>query len=290
MIQSNHSTASRAVFTSAWIEFCRTGEGRYEYVRRFGDYLFQQTQSRDPQRAFLAPPPPCVAQGVAAASAHCASRMACVRRPLSAAQLSRLRPSSDFEPRKLQAMSQRGEIPGAAKIGRQWTYDLAKLRRFVEQQEKETECLGSAKHQPGVTGEGIPSGAALRSVGGSSGGRLKQMIRQSQKRASKQAKTRVVADASMVMPAARSRKCLRPGTRSSCDRSGEDRETLSRFAEAVQPVAGRPRLPEIDGRLVAEIIRERQRAGATNATIRRDLARVEITNFAAQGWGEAIRC
>src|SRR5262245_8699406 len=37
--------------------------------------------------------------------------------------------------RKLQAMSQRGEIPGAAKIGRQWTYDPARLRRFIAQQE-----------------------------------------------------------------------------------------------------------------------------------------------------------
>ena len=46
------------------------------------------------------------------------------------------------------------------------------------------------------------------------------------------------------------------------------------------------RLPEIDGRLVAEIIRERQRAGATNATIRRDLGALSsVMNFAIlQGW------
>jgi hypothetical protein len=48
------------------------------------------------------------------------------------------------KPRKLQAMSQRNEIPGAAKIGRQWTYDQAKLRQFIERQEQVTACHGSA--------------------------------------------------------------------------------------------------------------------------------------------------
>jgi hypothetical protein len=37
--------------------------------------------------------------------------------------------------RELRAMSQAGKIPGAAKIGRQWTCNLAKLRHYVEQQE-----------------------------------------------------------------------------------------------------------------------------------------------------------
>jgi len=47
-------------------------------------------------------------------------------------------------------------------------------------------------------------------------------------------------------------------------------------------------LNDIDGRLVAEIIRERQRAGVTNATIKRDLGALSsIMNFAIlQGWIE----
>jgi integrase/recombinase XerD len=47
-------------------------------------------------------------------------------------------------------------------------------------------------------------------------------------------------------------------------------------------------LTDIDGRLVAEIIRERQRAGVTNATIKRDLGALSsILNFAIlQGWIE----
>jgi hypothetical protein len=35
-------------------------------------------------------------------------------------------------------MAQRGQLPGAAKIGKVWTFDPAKLRRFIE--EKEAEC------------------------------------------------------------------------------------------------------------------------------------------------------
>jgi hypothetical protein len=92
-----------------------------------------------------------------------------------------------LKPRKLQAMSQRGKIPGAAKLGRQWTYDLAKLRGFVEQQEQAITCENE-KPRPGATGGAIPCGAALGSGGGSSGGRLKQMIQQSQKRVAKLAK------------------------------------------------------------------------------------------------------
>jgi len=47
-------------------------------------------------------------------------------------------------------------------------------------------------------------------------------------------------------------------------------------------------LADIDGRLVAEIIRERQRAGVTNATIKRDLGALSsIMNFAIlQSWIE----
>ena len=48
-------------------------------------------------------------------------------------------------------------------------------------------------------------------------------------------------------------------------------------------------LSDIDGRLVAEIIRERQRAGVTNATIKRDLGALSsVMNFCIlQGWIEA---
>ena len=85
-----------------------------------------------------------------------------------------------------QSMAANGKLPGAAKINRRWTFDPAKLRQFVRN--KEREAWQSGKHHPDVTGEGIPSGAGLRSAGGSSVGRLTQLIRASQKRASKLAR------------------------------------------------------------------------------------------------------
>lgn len=37
--------------------------------------------------------------------------------------------------RQVQSLAARGEIPGAAKIGSLWTFDLAKLRRFITHRE-----------------------------------------------------------------------------------------------------------------------------------------------------------
>ena len=85
--------------------------------------------------------------------------------------------------RKVADMAQRGEIPGAAKLRRQWTFDLAKLRCFVTQQEQA--CHASERPRPDVTGAVIRSGAALRFAANGSGGRLKQAIQRLRKRASK---------------------------------------------------------------------------------------------------------
>jgi hypothetical protein len=48
---------SRAVFTSAWTEFCRTDAGQDEYLRRFGDYLFNSPPTEIPSELLLLPPP-----------------------------------------------------------------------------------------------------------------------------------------------------------------------------------------------------------------------------------------
>ncbi|API59560.1 hypothetical protein BSL82_09735 [Tardibacter chloracetimidivorans] len=40
--------------------------------------------------------------------------------------------------RALQAMALRGEIPGCAKIGREWTFDRIKVRRWIIAAEAET--------------------------------------------------------------------------------------------------------------------------------------------------------
>ena len=96
MTQPDRSTVSSAVFTSAWIEFCRTSEGRQEYWRRFGDYLFTNPQREIPRELLSLPP-------YILRLRSCRQRTlrrwrGCARRPLSAAQLSRLRQSSDLNP------------------------------------------------------------------------------------------------------------------------------------------------------------------------------------------------
>jgi hypothetical protein len=40
----------------AWTEVCRTSEGRYEYWRRFGDYLFTNPAREIPPELFSPPP------------------------------------------------------------------------------------------------------------------------------------------------------------------------------------------------------------------------------------------
>jgi hypothetical protein len=41
--------------------------------------------------------------------------------------------------RKVQTMAACGELPGAARIGKQWTFNEAKIREFIVDKERETE-------------------------------------------------------------------------------------------------------------------------------------------------------
>jgi hypothetical protein len=41
--------------------------------------------------------------------------------------------------RKVQTMAARSELPGAARIGKQWTFNEAKIREFIADKELETE-------------------------------------------------------------------------------------------------------------------------------------------------------
>ena len=170
MIQSNHSTVSRAVFTSAWTDFCRTSEGRYEYWRRFGDYLFQQPAREIPSELLSLPP--------------------FMRRPRSGRRERNARPPAPgvervsmekaaailgSPVRTVQDLAARGEIPGAAKIGGRWTFDIEKLRRLVRQRERET--WQSGRRRPDATGAAVPSGRELRFAGAKSDGRFTQVTR-----------------------------------------------------------------------------------------------------------------
>jgi hypothetical protein len=56
VIQSHPSTISEAVFTSAWVEYCRTDAGRQEYWRRYSDYLFKDPPREIPRELLSLPP------------------------------------------------------------------------------------------------------------------------------------------------------------------------------------------------------------------------------------------
>jgi excisionase family DNA binding protein len=42
--------------------------------------------------------------------------------------------------RGVQAMAAKGRLPGAARIGKLWTFDRAKIERFIVERELETAC------------------------------------------------------------------------------------------------------------------------------------------------------
>lgn len=58
--------------------------------------------------------------------------------------------------RSVQDLAASGALPGAAKIGRRWTFDLAKLREYVEAREHEiwqrAQNVRNASHPPDASG------------------------------------------------------------------------------------------------------------------------------------------
>src|SRR6516225_1669451 len=87
-------------------------------------------------------------------------------------------------PRTIQHLAARGQIVGAAKLGRRWTFDLEKLRRFVRDKERQT--WHSAKRPVDVFGAAKPFGAGLRFAAGTSAGRFTQVTRRLRGRHTKQ--------------------------------------------------------------------------------------------------------
>jgi hypothetical protein len=91
--------------------------------------------------------------------------------------------------RSLQEMAARGEIPGAAKFGRRWTFDLAKLRAHVKDKEEEIrQAANDRRHPRDAIGGVTRSGRRLASINNEKAGRSILSIRQSQKRLAKLAK------------------------------------------------------------------------------------------------------
>jgi hypothetical protein len=78
--------------------------------------------------------------------------------------------------RTIEAMAARGIIPSAAKIGRRWTFNLAALRTFVKDQEREA-WQRSERHPRAVIGSGMSSTGARGSRASWNGSHSEQIIR-----------------------------------------------------------------------------------------------------------------
>jgi excisionase family DNA binding protein len=77
--------------------------------------------------------------------------------------------------RTIQDLAARGKIAGAAKLGRRWTFDQEKLRRFIREKERET--WHNASRPLDVSGVAKPFGAGLRFAGENSDGRFTRVTR-----------------------------------------------------------------------------------------------------------------
>jgi excisionase family DNA binding protein len=91
------------------------------------------------------------------------------------------------ERRTVQKMAQRGELPGAALMGRLWTFDKEKLHGYVRN--KESERWHGQRHRLDVSGKVISSTVGSRSKEKSSSGRFAQAIQNLRHNAEQRAKS-----------------------------------------------------------------------------------------------------
>jgi len=87
-------------------------------------------------------------------------------------------------PRTVRAMAGRGELPGAAKIGGTWTFNLDILRTFVSS--KEQEVWQSVRPQRAVSGATTSSMGGYKPAAKISNGHYEQTIQQLRKLAARQ--------------------------------------------------------------------------------------------------------
>lgn len=80
--------------------------------------------------------------------------------------------------RTVQDMALDGEIPGAAKFGRRWTFDEQKLRNYIRKREEEQWQAANRRHLPERNGAGACSTRNFRSKAGRSGSASKLTTRE----------------------------------------------------------------------------------------------------------------
>ena len=86
--------------------------------------------------------------------------------------------------RTVRQLALRAELPGAAKIGRRWTFNLVRLREYVKQKEMES-CQG-AKHPRGRSGAVRSSGGGFKPKVATSDGRYARTIQSLRSRGAKE--------------------------------------------------------------------------------------------------------
>jgi hypothetical protein len=86
------------------------------------------------------------------------------------------RPLIGLPIRTVQSMASKGEIPGAAKMRRRWTFDLVKLEDWIAHKERET-WQNAQKPPADVSGEEAPYGLTSGFAVTESSGHLKRLIR-----------------------------------------------------------------------------------------------------------------
>jgi hypothetical protein len=102
-------------------------------------------------------------------------------------------------PRTVVTMATKGELPGAAIIGRGWTFDIARLREYVRLKEIEA-CRRNEMPLPAAIGAMESCGAARRLKVSSGDGLYTQTIQKLRASAAKRAKTSSPQSCTMAMP------------------------------------------------------------------------------------------
>jgi excisionase family DNA binding protein len=80
--------------------------------------------------------------------------------------------------RNVYGLASKGELPGAAKIGKRWTFDEAKLRSWVREREATTSCLSGKRRKTatgGVKSSGVGSRLPVRNTDGAYEQRMQQL-------------------------------------------------------------------------------------------------------------------
>ena len=195
--------------------------------------------------------------------------------------------------RTVQAMAAKGEIPGAAKMRRRWTFDRVKLEGWIVHKEQET-WQNAQRRRPGCYWRGSTLWAKAMVGGRMSWWSLDTSDPAIAKKRREAGKARLLADAKHG-DAKRSLEEAIVAWEGNLTRQVANgvlgQKTKTRYLVSIKqlaPYLDGKALSDIDLRLLTGIVEAREQKGVTNATIKRDLVALSsLMNFALdKGWVE----